>query len=63
MELRGKEGGVCGSSVLVYYAEVRKRVQNAFGEKANEIADTIAVIQSLWKEGASLLEQIDAQCK
>ena len=49
--------------MLVYYAEVRKRVQNAFGEKANEIADTIAVIQSLSKEGASLLEQIDAQCK
>jgi len=45
------------------YAEVRKRVQNAFGEKANEIADTISVVQSLSKEGPSLLEQIDEQCK
>ena len=44
------------------YAEVRKRVQYAFQEKAYEIAETIDVVQSLSKEGSKLLEQIDAQC-
>ena len=32
------------------YADVRHRVSNAFAEKANEIADAIAVVQSLSKE-------------
>ena len=32
------------------YADVRKRVGNAFAEKANEIADAIAVVQGLSKE-------------
>ena len=44
------------------YAEVRKRVRYAFSEKANEIADAIAVVQSLSAEGSKLLEEIDAQC-
>ena len=44
------------------YAEVRKRVGYAFSEKANEIADAIAVVQSLSAEGSKLLEEIDAQC-
>ena len=46
----------------VDYAEVRKRVRYAFSEKANEIADAIAVVQSLSAEGSKLLEEIDAQC-
>ena len=44
------------------YAEVRKRVRYAFSEKANEIADAIAVVQRLSAEGSKLLEEIDAQC-
>merc|ERR1712083_52100 len=34
----------------INYADVRKRVGYAFAEKANEIADAIAVVQSLTKE-------------
>jgi len=34
----------------------------AFAEKANEIADATAVVQSLSKEAARLLGEIDAQC-
>ena len=32
------------------YADVRKRVGHAFAEKANEIADAIAIVQGLSKE-------------
>lgn len=32
------------------YADVRHRVGTAFGEKANEIADAIGVVQGLSKE-------------
>ena len=46
----------------INYADVRKRVQHAFAEKAHEIADAIAVVQSLSKEGATLMEEIRAQC-
>ena len=46
----------------VNYAEVRKRVGYAFSEKANEIADAIAVVQKLSKDASRLLEEIDAQC-
>lgn len=46
----------------INYADVRKRVQHAFAEKANEIAEAIAVVQSLSKEGSTLLEEIDSQC-
>lgn len=46
----------------INYADVRKRVSYAFAEKANEIADAIAVVQSLSKEGAALLEEIKTQC-
>merc|ERR1719203_1237534 len=44
------------------YADVRKRVGYAFAEKANEIADAIAVVQSLTKEATRLLTEINAQC-
>ena len=46
----------------INYADVRKRVSYAFAEKAHEIADAIAVVQSLSKEGAALLEEIKTQC-
>ena len=46
----------------INYADVRKRVQHAFVEKANEIADAIGVVQRLSKEGASLVAEIKAQC-
>ena len=32
------------------YADVRARVANAFAEKANELADAIAVVQGLSKD-------------
>lgn len=38
------------------YADVRRRVGHAFAEKANEIADAIAVVQSLSKEATRLLQ-------
>lgn len=44
------------------YAEVRVRVGNAFAEKANELADAIAVVQGLSKDAARLLGEIGAQC-
>ncbi len=34
------------------YADVRKRVGHAFAEKADEIADAIAIVQGLSKEAA-----------
>ena len=34
----------------VNYADVRARVANAFAEKANELADAIAVVQGLSKD-------------
>ena len=37
------------------YADVRQRVGNAFGEKANEIADAIDIVQGLSKETVRLL--------
>ena len=46
----------------INYADVRKRVSYAFAEKANEIADAIAVVQSLSKEGTALLDEIKTQC-
>jgi hypothetical protein len=46
----------------INYADVRKRVQHAFVEKANEIADAIGVVQRLSKEGSSLVDEIKAQC-
>ena len=41
---------------------MRKRVQHAFAEKAYEIADATAAVLSLSKEGATLMEEIRAQC-
>ena len=46
----------------VNYAEVRDRVTVAFAEKANEIADATALIQSLSREAVELLEQAKAHC-
>ena len=34
----------------INYADVRARVANAFAEKANELADAIAVVQGLSKD-------------
>ena len=44
------------------YADVRKRVANAFSEKANEMADAIAAVQKLSKEATRLVGDINAQC-
>ncbi len=40
------------------YADVRKRVGHAFAEKANEIADAIAIVQGLSKEAARQLREV-----
>ena len=40
------------------YADVRKRVGNAFAEKAHEIADATAVVQGLSKESSRLLRGV-----
>ena len=47
---------------LVNYAEVRKRVTRSFPEKANEIADVIAVLQELSRSTVDLSKQISAHC-
>ena len=46
----------------INYADVRKRVQHAFAEKANEISDAIAAVQGLSKEGATIMSEIRSQC-
>jgi len=47
----------------INYADVRRRVGSAFAEKANEIADAVAVVQGLSRETTRLLGEIDTQCK
>ena len=47
---------------LVNYAEVRKRVTRSFPEKANEIADVIAVLQEISRSTVDLSKQISAHC-
>ena len=60
MKLRMRYQDYCAPKID--YAEGRQRVRYAFSEKANEIADAIAVVQGLSAEGSKLLEEIDAQC-
>ena len=50
------------STDLVNYAEVRKRVTRSFPEKANEIADVIAVLQEISRSTLDLSQQISAHC-
>ena len=38
----------------INYADVRRRVGSAFAEKANEIADAVAVVQGLSGEATRL---------
>ena len=53
---RGRGGNI------VNYAEVRARVSHGFIEKANEMADAIAVLQDLSKATSGLSEQIAKHC-
>ena len=46
----------------VNYADVRLRVKNSYAEKANEIGDTIALLQDISRDTLHLKEQISAQC-
>ena len=46
----------------VNYAEVRKRVTRSYPEKANEIADTISVLQDLSKATVAMVQEISAHC-
>ena len=50
-----------GGSV-VNYAEVRARVAHGFAEKANEMADAIAVLQDLSRTTVDLTDQITKHC-
>ena len=45
----------------VNYADVRARVANAFAEKANELADAIAVVQGLSKDTSRSLSAATRQ--
>ena len=56
LSARGHGGGI------VNYAEIRARVANGFIEKANEMADALAVLQELSKATSSLSEQITKHC-
>jgi len=50
------------SGSTINYAEVRARVAHSFPEKANEIADTISVLQDLSKATVEMADQISAHC-
>ena len=54
---RGQSGGA-----IVNYAEIRARVANGFIEKANEMADALAVLQDLSRASFGLREQISKHC-
>ena len=47
----------------VNYADVRARVAKSFPEKANEIANLIAVLQDLSKATVDLTKQISTHCQ
>ena len=47
---------------IVNYAVIRARVARGFIEKANEMADAIAVLQDLSKTTLGLREQIAQHC-
>lgn len=49
-------------SNIVNYAEIRARVARGFIEKANEMADALAVFQDLSKTTLGLREQIADHC-
>ena len=53
---RGQKGAI------VNYAEIRARVANGFIEKANEMADALAVLQDLSRASSGLREQISKHC-
>ena len=46
----------------VNYANVRARVAHGFAEKANEIAETIAVLQDIAIATVDLTDKISARC-
>ena len=46
----------------VNYADVRARVAHGFAEKANEIAETIAVLQDISIATVDLTDKISARC-
>ena len=46
----------------VNYAAVRSRAANAFHEKANEMSDTVSVLQRLTKESMRIASLIAAKC-
>ena len=48
--------------IIVNYAKMRSRVASGFIEKANEIADAVAVFQDLAQTISKLREQIDQHC-
>ena len=47
---------------IANYAEVRARVEHGFVEKANEIADTLAVLQDLSKATSGLIDLVSQHC-
>lgn len=51
-----------GGDIIVNYAKMRSRVASGFIEKANEIADAVAVFQDLAQATSKLREQIDQHC-
>merc|ERR1712113_802617 len=51
-----------GGGVIVNYAEIRSRVAHGFIEKANEMADALAVLQELSIATSGLSEQITKHC-
>ena len=51
-----------GGGASVNYAEIRSRVAHGFIEKANEMADALAVLQELSTATSGLNEQITKHC-
>ena len=50
------------SGSIMNYGEIRARLVHGFVQKANEMADAVAVLQNLSKETSALSEQIVKHC-
>ena len=49
-------------SSRVNYAEVRRKVEHAFAEKAHELHQSLALVQSLSKATLQVLDKLDTHC-
>ena len=58
----GAAGRSAAAGIAVTYADVRGRVAKALPEKANELADALAVMQQLSSDSALALKTMQSRC-